>query len=236
MSESRGIETVLELHEVTAEGGHLYDTTIWQVSFRLRHSELMLLRLESGSLSIPLADVAVGALEPAQGSVAFLGELWSSRTEQDQLAARAKIGRVFEEPGWISELDMEDNIILSQRHHTRRPDSAIRDEASELARRFSLPGLPQGRPSAMRAPDLRRAACVRAFMGKPELLILERPTAGVYPDIMPALMSSVKAAQSHGAAVLWMTDDPRVWNDPGVKPTIRGAMSGSQLRILTGES
>lgn len=229
------VETILDLQQVTTDQGHLYDTTIWHVSFSLRRSDLMIVLLESENLSVPLADVAQGILEPLQGSVSFLGIPWSSRSEQTRLIDRARIGRVFEEPGWISELDMEDNITLSQRHHSRRPDSAIRDEASNLARQFSLPGLPQGKPSAMRAPDLRRAACVRAFMGEPELLILERPTAGVYPDIMPALMASVKAARSRGAAVLWMTDDPQVWNDPGVKPTIRGAMTGSQLSMLTGD-
>jgi len=227
-------DTVLEFQQVTAEGGPFYDTAIWQVSFRLQRSELMLVRLEVGFPSLPLADVAQGLVEPIQGGVSFLGKQWSALSDKAKLAARAKIGRVFDEPGWISELDMDDNITLLQRHHTRRPESAIRDEASELARRFTLPGLPQGKPSDMRAPDLRRAACVRAFLGRPELLILERPTAGVYPEIMPALMTSVRAAQSHGATVLWTTDDWEVWNDPGIKPTIRYAMTGSQMSILPG--
>ncbi len=227
-------DKVLEFQQVTVEGGHLYDTAIWQVSFRLLKSELMLVRLEAEHLSLPLADVAQGLIEPMQGSVSFLGDRWSALSEKVRLAARAKIGRVFEEPGWISELDMDDNITLLQRHHTRRPESAIRDEASELARLFSLPGLPQGKPSDMRAPDLRRAACVRAFLGQPELLILERPTAGVYPEIMPALMASVRAARSRGAAVMWTTDDWEVWNDAGIKPTIRGAMAGSQMSIVPG--
>jgi phospholipid/cholesterol/gamma-HCH transport system ATP-binding protein len=227
-------DTVLEFQQVAVEGGHLYDTAIWQVSFRLQRSELMLVRLEPGHLSLPLADAAQGIVEPIQGRVSFLGERWSALSEEAKLAARAKIGRVFDEPGWISELDIDDNITLSQRHHTQRLDSAIRDEASELARRFSLPGLPQGKPSDMRAPDLRRAACVRAFLGLPELLILERPTAGVYPDIMPPLMASVRAARSRGATVLWTTDHWEVWNDPGIKPTIRCAMTGSQMSFVSG--
>ena len=232
--ESDLTDTVLEFEQVTAQGGHLYDTFIWEVSFKLRRSELMLIRLESEHLFLQLADVAQGLIEPMQGSVSFLGERWSAISEKARLAARAKIGRVFEEPGWISELDMDDNITLQQRHHTRRPESAIRDEAYELARLFALPGLPQGKPSDMRAPDLRRAACVRAFLGEPQLLILERPTAGVYPEIMPPLMASVRAARSRGAAVLWTTDDWNVWNDAGIKPTIRGAMTGSQMTIQAG--
>jgi phospholipid/cholesterol/gamma-HCH transport system ATP-binding protein len=127
---------------------------------------------------------------------------------------------------------MEDNITLAQRHHTRRPESEIRDEASELARLFSLPGLPRGLSTGMRRQDLRRASCVRALLGKPTLLILERPTAGVYPAMMPALMTSLRVARSRGSAVLWMTADRGVWNDAGIRPTFRATMSGSQLCMM----
>jgi phospholipid/cholesterol/gamma-HCH transport system ATP-binding protein len=128
---------------------------------------------------------------------------------------------------------MDENILLSQQHHSRRPLASLRDEASELARRFSLPGLPLGKPSEMRAPDLRRAACVRAFLGEPQLLILERPTTGVYPEIMNALMTSVQVARARGAAVLWTTDNAQEWHDPGIKATLRCTMTGSQMSILT---
>lgn len=227
-------DTVLEFDEVTVDGGHGYDTAIWQVNLRLRRGELALVRLEASHLRTPLADAAQGLVDTLQGSVRFFGTPWPSMSSAARLAARAKIGRVFEEPAWISELDMDENITLAQEHHSRRPLAAVRENAAELARRFSLPGLPLGRPALMLAPDLRRAACVRALLGTPELLILERPACGVYPEIMPALMASVGAARARGAAVLWTTDNPEEWNDAGIRPTVRCTMTGSQLSILAG--
>lgn len=227
-------DTVLEFRQVATHGGHLYDTAIWQVSFTLRRGELALVQLEAGHLRTPLADAAQGLVEPLQGSVHFLGESWAEMPLAAKAAARAKIGRVFEEPGWIAELAMDENIVLLQRHHSRRSLASIRDEASELARRFSLPGLPLGTPAEMRAPDLRRAACVRAFLGEPELLILERPSAGIYPEVMPALMASVRAARERGAAVLWTTDNPEELRDPGIRPTMCCTMAGSQMSVLSG--
>ena len=88
--------------------------------------------------------------------------------------------------------------------------------------------------STLRRQDLQRAACVRAFLGKPVLLILEEPTAGVYPQIMSPLMASIRTARARGAAVLWTTADSQVWNDSGIPATIRGTMSGSQMRISPG--
>lgn len=224
---------ILEFQEVAVDGGHPYDTSIWQVSFTLRAGDLLLIFLEPGHLHTPLADAAQGLVEPAQGFVRYLGTDWRDRTERAANEARASIGRVYTEPGWLSELDMEDNITLAQRHHTRRKESEIRDEASELAVLFSLPGLPRGPSANMRRQDLRRAACVRALLGKPTLLILERPTAAVYPAIMPALMTSVGVARSRGSAVLWTTADRDVWNDAGIRPTARATMSGSQLCLMS---
>jgi len=228
-------EAVLEFDQVAVQGGHLYDCALWQVNLRLMPGELALVHLEQGRARIPLADAAQGLIEPAQGRVCFLGRDWSTLKAKAKLAARAKIGRVFDEPAWLTELDVEENITLAQRHHTRRAVSTIRYEASQLARRFSLPGLPQGRPSSMRPADLRRAACVRALLGRPELLILERPSAGVYPAIMLALMTAVSSARARGAAVLWTTEDWEVWNDSGINPTMRFKMTGSQMSLLTGE-
>lgn len=225
-------EAVLEFERVTVPGGALYDAALWQASLRLERSQLALVHLEETHRRIPLADAAQGLVEPVEGSVSFRGRPWPDYAHADLLAARGAIGRVYDEPGWIGALDMDENIMLSQLHHTRRPLAEIRDEASALSRQFSLPGLPQGRPSGMHPADLRRAACVRAFLGRPELLILERPTAGVYPAIMPALMSAVRGARSRGAAVLWTTESWDVWNDPGIRPTLRLRMTGSQMSAV----
>jgi ABC-type multidrug transport system ATPase subunit len=225
-------DSVLQFEEVAVDGGHPYDTSIWHVSFTLNRGDLLLIYLEPGHLHTPLADAAQGLVEPSQGRVRYLDHDWQERSEADSNESRARIGRVYEEPGWLSELDMEDNITLAERHHTRRTESEIRDEASELARLFSLPGLPRGRSTGMRRPDLRRASCVRALLGKPTLLILERPTAGVYPSIMPALMTSLRVARSRGSAVLWTTAARDVWNDAGIRPTFRATMSGSQLCMM----
>ncbi len=189
-------DPVLEFEDVAVPGGHPYDTALWQISFQLLQGQLMLVHLEAEQTRLPLADAAQGLVEPEAGCVQFLGQNWRELSQMAAAEARARIGRVFNDPGWLSELDIDDNIVLAQLHHTSRPESEIRDEAAELARAYSLPGLPKGRSSNVRRQDLRRAACVRAFLGKPALLILEEPTAGVYSEIMPALMTSVRSARA----------------------------------------
>ena len=42
------------------------------------------------------------------------------------------------------------------------------------------------------------AACVRAFLGEPILIILERPTVDVQSEIMPGLMHSIRSVRERG--------------------------------------
>ena len=117
---------------------------------------------------------------------------------------RGKIGRLFEDEGWINDLDVEENIMLAQRHHTLRSERDILEEALKLARVFGLPGLPRGRPGKMRRWDLRKAACIRAFLGQPSFIILEQPVHGVYADLMAPLLNAAQSARRRGAAcALW---------------------------------
>jgi phospholipid/cholesterol/gamma-HCH transport system ATP-binding protein len=204
--------------------------------------ELALVRLERGVVRLPLADAAEGLAEYDAGTAAFLGRDWRSVPAGEGAALRGRIGRVFDAvgvgaagTGWVSHLDVDENVTLAQRHHTRRPSPEIEAEAAKLARMFGLPGLPSGPPARTRVPDLQRAACVRAFLGTPDLILLERPAQGVYPDIMPPLINAVRTARGRGAAVVWLTDTPAVWADRGIRPTWRCVMSGSQMLVLPAE-
>jgi phospholipid/cholesterol/gamma-HCH transport system ATP-binding protein len=239
MGESNS-KAILELAGVTVESAPVYDSPVWNVTLRLAPGELALVRLERGVVRLPLADAAGGLAENYEGTAAFLGREWRSVAPGEGAALRGRIGRVFDAvgavgTGWVNSLDVDENIMLSQRHHTRRPTADIEAEAAKLARMFGLPGLPRGRPAQMRLPDLQRAACVRAFLGTPDLVLLERPAQGVYPDIMPPLINAVRSARARGAAVVWLTDTPAVWADRGIRPTWRCVMSGSQMLVLPAE-
>jgi phospholipid/cholesterol/gamma-HCH transport system ATP-binding protein len=136
---------------------------------------------------------------------------------------------VFQDHGWISDLDLTENITLAQRHRGGRSARELEEEASRLARTFGLPGLPRGYPADARPGDLCRASCIRAFLGSPSLIILERPAAELFRELMAPLINAVRGARERRAAVLWTTDDGDVWSDPGVRPTSKWVMSGSQL-------
>jgi phospholipid/cholesterol/gamma-HCH transport system ATP-binding protein len=227
---------ILKFDEVTIESGPLYETGLSHSSLELCPGELLLLRLERENERLPIADAAEGLVPPVRGSVRFCGENWQAMTADQAAAQRGKIGRLFEDEGWISDLEVDQNIMLSQQHHTARREEDIRDEALGLARAFGLPGLPRGRPGSLRRWDLRKAACIRTFLGQPLLVILEQPVRGVYADLMAPLVNATRSACRRGAAVLWMVSDPKIWNHPGIRATVRARMFGSELNLVATET
>ena len=168
-------------------------------------------------------------VDPDAGRVAFLGEDWRTMPPNRSAERRGKIGRVFETHAWISNLDVDENITLAQRHHTARPEDEIAREAEALVRQFGLEDLPRVRPAVVRRSDLRRAEWVRAFIGEPQLIILENPTKDVYMDALPGLVGAVKAARGRGAAVIWMTDDARALSKVAPESTHKFEFRGAGL-------
>jgi phospholipid/cholesterol/gamma-HCH transport system ATP-binding protein len=148
-------------------------------------------------------------------------------------ALRGRIGRVFRTANWINHLSLMENILLSQLHHTRRSIRRLRDEAGTLAQQFGLPGLPLGLPGDYTTAELRRAACVRAFLGQPLLILLEEPTSGIYAEIISALMAAVRAARERGAAVIWLTQKSLIWRDPTLPVSQRYRLVAGKLMEVT---
>ncbi len=226
----------LTLHNVSTDPDPNYDVPLWGINIRLQPGELLLVRLERGLFRTPLADLALGLIEPRQGRVCFNGDDLQLLSAPRAARLRGRCGRVFAEQGWCAALSLNANICLAQQHHSLRPLEDIEAEAAALARFFGLPGLPLGSPTKTRAGDLSRAALVRAFLGRPELIILERPTRNLYPEIMPPLLNALRSARNKGAAVIWTTCDTEIWNEPAVNASQRGTMFGSRMQLISKEN
>jgi len=222
-------ETILEFSNVTLPGVMRGQAEMRGITFSLKGGQLMLVRVEPGNEQLPLADAAEGLLAPKSGNILWQGRSWSSFTPDIELQARGKIGRVFEKQGWLSNLNVNENVTLSQRHHTLRPECEIGREADELARYFGLPETPRRRPAFVAGHELKIAEWVRALIGRPLLLLLERPENGVPDTDLPKLIDAVQTALKRGTAVIWQTDRDLVWNTSIHPYEFRYRMRGMNL-------
>jgi phospholipid/cholesterol/gamma-HCH transport system ATP-binding protein len=204
-----------------------------EVSLSVCGGDLVLIRLARLEQTTAFADACAGIIEPSSGSVSFLGRNWPELPPDQANALRGRIGRVFKTGNWVNHFSIMENILLPQRHHTRRSTRRLCDEAGGLAQQFGLPGVPLGLPGDLPAADLQRAACVRAFMGRPSLILLEEPTTGIFLEIISALINAVRKARERGAAVIWLTRKERIWNDETLPATQRYRLVAGKLMEVT---
>ena len=183
-----------------------YAHDLTEVSFELGAGELGLVLVPPHAEGLPLADLAAGLVGPDSGIVKFEDTDWEEMAADAAAAARGWIGRVFEVRGWISNLDVDENITLAQRHHTTRPIGEIEAEALALAQQFGFADLPRMRPALLRAGELRRAAWIRALLGAPKLILLEYPLRDIPTTEAVKLLTVVQTARARGAAALWLAE------------------------------
>lgn len=195
--------------------------------------DFFLIRLARAEQTATFADACAGIIPPLRGVVYFLGRNWQKLRPDMANALRGRIGSAFTSANWINHLSLLENILLPQLYHTHRSAARIRDEAGELAERFGLPGLPLGLPGDFTAVDLQRAACVRAFLGQPLLLLLQEPTGAMASEILSPLIQAIRDARDRGAAVIWITRKGGIWNDASIPATRRYRLLARKLMEVT---
>src|SRR5579885_1745630 len=184
-----------------------------EIDLVLMRGDLALVNVRERRRAAWFADLCSGLVPLAGGAIRFLGREWGHVPDHYAAALRGRIGRIFADGGWVEFLDMATNILLPQLHHTREDETELRERATELAYAFGLPGLPLDRASELSALDLARCSCVRAFLGKPALLLLESPVQGLFAELKAPLLEAIASARGEGAAVVWLTRSDLVWSD-----------------------
>jgi phospholipid/cholesterol/gamma-HCH transport system ATP-binding protein len=211
---------ILEFESVTTEPGQWPAGDLVDCTLSLAAGELALVRFDPRDGVGPIPDVASGMVEPARGAVRFRGKDWADMRPAGAARRRGRIGRYFGRHGWVNHLDVDENVTLRERHHTHRPLAEIHAEADALARALGLPdGLPTLRPGQTDPRELQRAACVRMLLGSPPLILFDEPPAGLPTALVDAVLAQLRRARGRGAAVLWLTADPLVWQNRAVEPT-----------------
>lgn len=167
------------------------------------------------------ADLCCGLAPLDAGSVRFLDRDWHTIPRDHADALRGHIGRLFHVPLRQDTLDVATRVLLARLHHTRIPEATVRVEATRLALRFGLPGLPAGPARRLTDPDLLRAACVRAFLGQPRLVILELPVTAQQDELLAALLQVGAEARGQGAAVIWLAGFGPALRDRSIRATHR---------------
>jgi ABC-2 type transport system ATP-binding protein len=145
------------------------------VSFELAPGEIFALLGPNGAGKTTTLRMLAGLIEPSSGSVQ-LGERVLTRNTAPRL--RSRIGLLTEAPGLWERLTVRENLLVYARLHQVSNAAAVVDEALET---FGLHDRGGDIAAELSKGLKQRVALARALLHRPDIVLLDEPTAGLDP-------------------------------------------------------
>ena len=202
------------------------------LDLQLAQGECALIETPDPARTTAFADLCSGMVALRAGAVRCMGYDWTGLGRERAAALRGRIGRLHHRGAWNAMLGTHVNIMLGRLHHTREPEPAIAQAATELARQLGLPGLPLVRPDRLSERDLVRAGCVRAFLGEPQLLLLESSIGADRAELTVPLLDLLSRTLDRGAAAICFTRDAAFWQAQSFPLTHRLSLTDDGLKPM----
>ncbi len=167
------------------------------VSFKVHQGETLAIVGPSGAGKTTLIHLLLRFYEPSMGQVFIDGKPIS---HYSIVSLREKIGLVMQHP-FLFEGTIQDNITLGTSH---TPLEAVKEAARQAQLHEFIQGLPLGydtpigeRGVRLSGGQAQRLALARVLLRKPEILVLDEPTASVDHLTDASIMSSVADLMEH---------------------------------------
>ncbi len=184
-----------------------------EVSFQADFGEILYVVGPSGSGKTTMLSMISGILRPNAGKVTIEGtDIWS--LSDDALAAfrLRKIGFVFQDFHLFPRLTTAENVaiplILQDRNWDEAIAEAVKDlEVVGLKDKAALP------PVKLSGGEQQRVAIARAIVSRPDILILDEPTASLDGETGRTIVSFVRQhLLSDRRCIVIVTHDSRIYD------------------------
>jgi putative ABC transport system ATP-binding protein len=128
---------------------------------------------------------------------------------------RTKMGFVFQQPAFLKNLNLIDNIVLPSFNRRTERAAALVERARSLLARTGIAELENREPTKVSGGQLQRAGICRALMGSPKVVFGDEPTGALNSAAARGIMALLADINREGTAVVLVTHDASVaaWSD-----------------------
>jgi ABC-2 type transport system ATP-binding protein len=172
-------------------------TVVAGVSIEVASGELVALLGPNGAGKTTTVETIEGYRRPDGGRVRVLGE----DPVDGGRALRARIGLMLQAGGFDPRARPRETLIEFAGYHDGARDT---DELLRLLGLTTVAGAPYRRLSG---GERQRLSLAVALVGRPEVLVLDEPTAGLDPEARITVREIVADARAAGAAILLTSHD-----------------------------
>ena len=204
------MNTLLEIQNVTKYfgSGDAVSKALNGVSFSMERGEFTAVMGASGSGKSTLLNVIATIDRPSSGHVALEGRDIAQMKERELAAFRRdRLGFIFQEYNLLDTLTVGENIVLPlnlKKCPLRETENRLRKAAASLEITDQLEKFPRQLSGGQR----QRAACARALITEPALILADEPTGALDSANSKALMQTFTLMNEQlGSTILMVTHD-----------------------------
>lgn len=191
--------------------GHTQVVALDDVSFSLDKGKLLAVLGPSGSGKTTLVSIIAGLLTPSAGEIVIGGQAVHLHTPREAARfRRSTVGIVFQGHHLVPYLSARDNLLLVP-HLSGRVSAEDRQRADALLDDFGLSGRSSHKPALLSGGERQRVAIARALMNRPEIMLVDEPTASLDTERGTQVVELLKQqVHERGMTCLMVTHDPRM--------------------------
>lgn len=186
------------------------------VSVEINEGEFVSVMGPSGSGKSTLMFALSGMDVVDGGRVTFDGMVLSELRE-NELAdiRRKKMGFVFQQPTFLKNLNILDNIILPSMGDNRKNAKEIIEKARGLVHRVGIGELEKRDITQVSGGQLQRGGICRALMRDPKIIFGDEPTGALNSKSAQEIMNIFSEINAEGTAIMLVTHDVNVaaWSE-----------------------
>ena len=163
----------------------------------------------SGSGKTTLLKAMATLLRPTKGRVDYSGKNPYELSKKELFALRREIGISFQQPVFVSQLTLWENIELVL-NSSGKLDGDHKELAVHLAKRLGIEKLLSKKPHEVSGGELRRASIVMALSKEPSVVILDEPTAYLDEESSKKVVKILGDLKEKGKTIVVSTHDPEL--------------------------
>ena len=177
-----------------------------EISFSVEKGEVVVVIGPSGCGKSTLLRCLNGLESIQGGSISLDGE-HVDYSKKESVAARQKIGMVFQSYDLFPHMSILKNITLAPVKVQKRNKQDVEEEAKSLLERVGLADKVNAFPRQLSGGQKQRVAIVRALIMHPEILLLDEITAALDPEMVREVLQVVLELAKSGMTMLIITHE-----------------------------
>jgi len=199
-------DPIVQAENITVKYGER--TVLNSVSVDFMPSNITVILGTSGCGKTTLLKTLLGLLKPVSGVVRLFGQQIIDQEDPSSVEILKKIGVLFQNGALLSSLNINENVALPLRMHTKLSNDVINEKVQIKLSEVGLPEAGKLFPSELSGGMRKRAALARALALEPKILFCDEPSAGLDPVTSAGLdVLLLSLRESLGISIIAVTHE-----------------------------